>query len=111
MPVINNFKDGKWNCICVVCDRKFKSSDMRKRWDGQMVCKYDLDPRHPQDFIRGVQDNNSIPFTYAEPADTFVPLVCKTPSGITGIAIAGCAITGNETKEFLIPSGTNDGSL
>ncbi len=111
MAVINTFKDGKWNCICVVCDRKFKSSDMRKRWDGQMVCKYDLDPRHPQDFIRGVQDNNSIPFTYAEPEDTFVTLVCSTVSARAGVAIAGCAIAGNMQEDSSLPSGTNTGTL
>ena len=108
MAVINTFKDGKWNCICVVCDRKFKSSDMRKRWDGQMVCKYDLDPRHPQDFIRGVQDNNSIPFTYTEPTDVFLT-ACSNNSSVVGVAIVGCMVVGSEGSVPI--SGTNNGEL
>lgn len=107
----NFFKDGQWNCLCPICGFKKKSSDMRKRWDGQMVCKDDLDPRHPQDFVRGVQDNNSIPFTYAEPSDTFVPLVCSIASARAGVAVAGCAVTGNEQEYSSVPSGTNNGSL
>ena len=90
----NYFKDGEWNCICVICGRKKKSSFMRKRWDGQMVCKDDLDPRHPQDFVRGVQDNNAIPFTYARVTDTFTDDPGYDDSTLT-----------------TVPSGTNDGSL
>ena len=88
------FKDGEWNCTCPICGREVKSSKMRKRWDGQMVCEDDLDPRHPQDFIRGREDNTSVPFVYAEPADQFTDDPGYDDSTLT-----------------TVPSGTNDGSL
>jgi hypothetical protein len=29
---------------------------MKQEWTGLMVCKADWEPRHPQDFARGVKD-------------------------------------------------------
>lgn len=46
------FKDGSWNAICDVCGFQYKAEDMRKRWDGAMVCEKDFEFRNPQEFIR-----------------------------------------------------------
>ena len=62
---------GQWNCICPVCGFKKKSGEMRKRWDGVMVCKDDWEQRHPQDLIRATSDDTSVPFSLPEPTDTF----------------------------------------
>lgn len=68
---------GDWNVICDQCGVKRKASQVTKRWDGLMVCKTEVRPgcfehRHPQDFVRTVIDNQSVPFTRPEPADTFI---------------------------------------
>lgn len=68
---------GKWNVICDQCGVKRKSDQVTKRWDGLIVCKTETRPgcfehRHPQDFIRGVVEDTSVPFTRPEPANTFV---------------------------------------
>ena len=54
---------GSYNAICDVCGLKYKASDLLKRWDGLMVCKFDWEPRHPQEFIRAKHDNAPLPFT------------------------------------------------
>ena len=54
---------GSYNAICDVCGLKYKASDLLKRWDGLMVCKFDWEPRHPQEFIRAKHDNTPLPFT------------------------------------------------
>lgn len=43
---------GDSNAICDCCGFKYKQSQLRKRWDGAMVCKFDWEPRHPQDFVK-----------------------------------------------------------
>ena len=53
---------GGFNAICDVCGLKYKASDLLKRWDGAMVCKYDFEPRHPQHFIKVVPDATRLPF-------------------------------------------------
>jgi hypothetical protein len=54
---------GDWNAICDQCGRKFKASQLRKRWDGYMVCKEDWETRHPQDFVRPRPDSGKVPWT------------------------------------------------
>lgn len=54
---------GDWNALCDQCGRKFKSSMLRKRWDGMMVCEQDWETRHPQEFVRSVRDNHPLPWT------------------------------------------------
>lgn len=63
---------GDWNAICDVCGRKMKASQLKKRWDGVMVCSVDWEPRHPQDFVRGVADFQAPVFTRPEQEDTFI---------------------------------------
>ena len=53
---------GGYNVICDVCGLKYKASDLLKRWDGAMVCKWDWEPRHPQEFIRAKNDTTKLPF-------------------------------------------------
>jgi len=62
---------GQWSVICDQCGKKFKSSQVKKQWDGLIVCKRCYDPRHPQDFVRGVKDDQSVPFTRTESTIAF----------------------------------------
>ena len=66
------FKHGDWNAICDVCGFKKKASELRKRWDGRMVCEKDWEPRHPQDLIRSKPDDESVPWTRPEQEDDFI---------------------------------------
>lgn len=68
----NYYAKGQWNIICDVCGRKVKSGDVRKRWDGAIVCQTDFESRHPLDFIRGRKESLTVPWTSPEPEDVFV---------------------------------------
>lgn len=74
MPYRPRYDKGDWKAICDSCGKELKASELRKRWDGFMVCAGDWEPRQPQDFVRGVADFQAPPFTRPEPADVFVPL-------------------------------------
>jgi len=65
-------KPGDWNAICDVCGFKYKASQLKSRWDGLKVCKEDWEPRHPQDFVRGVHDDQTVEWTRPDSDPTFV---------------------------------------
>lgn len=67
------FKPHDSNVICDVCGFKAKSSDLIKDWRGLMVHPYTChEPRHPQDFLKGVQDNKPRPYYRPEPEFEFI---------------------------------------
>ena len=84
---------GNWNALCDSCGRRFKASEMQKRWDGLMVCREDFEQRHPSDFLRVQKEKITVPWVRPYPEqDTF--LYSCTPEGSSGISsysVAGCA--------------------
>jgi hypothetical protein len=70
---------GDYNIICDVCGVKIKASKSKKRWDGAIVCPYDYEERHIQDFIRVRPDKITVPFI-RNPEDTFITGTCSIPS-------------------------------
>ena len=66
----NDLVMGQWNAICDVCGFKFKSGDLKLRWDGLMVCQEDYEQRHPMDYFKGTPDNQSTPWSRPEGADS-----------------------------------------
>ena len=85
---------GTWNAQCSMCGSKYKASELKRYWTGTYRCTSCWEPRHPQDFVRGVQDVQTVP--WSQP-DNWV-LVPGAPdlaaSATAGIAIAGVAIAG-----------------
>jgi len=63
------YKKGDHNVICDRDGRKYKASEMRKEWNGLMVHKSNFETRHPQDFVRGVKDDQSVTWTRSESTD------------------------------------------
>lgn len=64
---------GKWLCICDRCGRKRTNVEVTKEWTGLMVCKDTcFETRHPQDFVRGRPDKQTVPYTRPESTDQFI---------------------------------------
>lgn len=60
----NYYKPKVWNAFCDSCGFKFKSDQLRLRWDGLMVDNACWEPRQPQDFLRAVKEtSNTLPWT------------------------------------------------
>jgi hypothetical protein len=70
---------GDWNAVCYQCGRKRKASMLRRHWQGYYVCPEHWEPRQPQDFVRGVQDIQTPPWTQPMPADVFVSVTTIFP--------------------------------
>ena len=65
------FKLGEWNVICDQCGFKFKGSELRDRWDGAKVCRDCWEPRPPQEFVKGIKEDQSTPYSRPENVDIF----------------------------------------
>ncbi len=63
---------GDWNAVCYECGRKFKANTMFRHWQGYYVCAEHWEPRQTQDFVRGVSDIQTPPWTQPMPQDVFV---------------------------------------
>ena len=66
------YAPGEWNFICDLCGDIEKSSNGRKTWDNFYVCARHKETRNPQDFVRGVRDNQTVPWTRSRAVDAFV---------------------------------------
>lgn len=65
-------KLGQWNAICDRCGFKFKSGELKKDWQGLMVCNEDFELRNPQDFLR-IQPERVVPdWVRPRPPDVFI---------------------------------------
>jgi hypothetical protein len=70
----NTLAEDGWNVICDVCGFKFKSGDVKKRWDGLYVCKEDYEQRHPMDFMKGFPDDQTVPYSRPDTEDSAVTI-------------------------------------
>ena len=58
--------------ICDVCDIKIRASESKVMWNNLVVCKYDYDRRHPQDYlVRGRNDRQMVEDSRTRPTDVF----------------------------------------
>lgn len=60
MPSHRFFALGDHNATCDICGRAFKFSRLQKTWDGFWACDQDWYPRNPQEYLRGIADNQSV---------------------------------------------------
>lgn len=66
------FLSGQHNAICDRCGFKFKSGELKKDWQGLMVCNEDFELRNPQDFLR-IQPERVVPdWVRPRPPDVFI---------------------------------------
>lgn len=56
-----------------------------RQWDGQLVLDRFCDIRNPQDFVRGIKDDQSLPYARPEAPDVFVagPIIWENEAFMT----------------------------
>lgn len=87
---------GDWNAQCFRCGRKRKAGELVKQWQGYYVCPEHWEPRQPQDFVRGIPDNPSVPWsqpdnwTFVGPNIALCTITGK--SAVVGLAVVDCSI-------------------
>jgi hypothetical protein len=85
---------GDWNAVCSMCGRKRKASTMVKNWQGYYRCPEHNEPRHPQDFVRGVQDVQTVPWSQPQTDEDILFCSFNGISAIPGWSLPGCMIPG-----------------
>jgi hypothetical protein len=85
---------GDWNAVCSMCGFKRKASSMVKNWQGFYRCPEHNEPRQPQDFVRGEQDIQTVP--WSQPPTHLYVEVCTFDgiSAVPGASLPGCMIPG-----------------
>lgn len=103
------FKLGDRNAVCYVCGFERKASEMLLRWDGVYVCKQDWEPRHPQDFVRGVPEEQAPDWTQPEGPIEFAgpeePPVSNIVVGTPDIYLNGVLQTAGVNYTITLPQG------
>ena len=88
---------GDYNAICDVCGRKFKFSRLRQKWDNTWACEQDWEPRQPQDYLRGIPDNMSVPLSRPDPPSLFIQ-----DEIVTEIPIISLSFIKNKLKSLAV---------
>ena len=108
------FINGEHWAVCDVCDMDYRQSELQRRWDNLLVCKYDYEPIHPQYKTRARPDVTSpVGLHRSEPSDEFTTVNhCLSTTCRSGIAISGCARAGStyrntiSSEAYTIPSSS-----
>lgn len=88
-------KLGDNNAICFECGRKRKASELKKHWQGYYICEEHWEPRHPQDYVKAIQEKPTPAWSQPGGADIFAA-TCM-PNDQTAIprrAVPGCVRPG-----------------
>lgn len=82
-------RHGDYNAICDRCGFKFKFSELRKEWDGLYVCTAHgcWEPRQPQDYLKGIKDNMSVPISRPEAGTEFLQDETVTEQPIISLSL------------------------
>lgn len=99
--------------ICETCGFKKRASQTRKRWDGLIVCDEDWEERHPQDFVRGIADHQTVPDPRPEPVNaTIGPLTTTIAAaanpGATTLSVASSVRFANGDTVGILLDGGNE---
>lgn len=84
----------------VECERTgmaIRASDARKEWNGLWVAKEEWEPRHPQDYLKSREDNQTPQLTNPESDEAYGADINDDPKFIpayAGIAVAGVSKPG-----------------
>jgi hypothetical protein len=87
---------GNWKVACHVCGFWYPSGEIKKRWDGLLVCEKDYETRHPQTLLK-VRGEHAFPSFVSKDAspDEYVN-ICNiiTSSPYVSLATVGCSTVG-----------------
>jgi len=95
------FKLGDWNVICDQCGFEFKGSELQRRWDGAMVCKDDWEPRPPQEYVTGIKENMTVPYSRPETPDKSNTGSLQIKAGATTLTSSNLGLDGKVTAVVL----------
>lgn len=100
------YEPGDWNAYCSLCGRKRKASHMVQNWQGLRRCPEHNEPRQPQDFVRGTQDVQTVPWSQPQ-TDEEVQICSRTATAVQIASIASFVNASNKFAGILVYDTTN----
>lgn len=79
----DHYRPGDHYMVCEECGFTYRKSEIRKRWDGAMVCQKDWEPQHPQEKLRGKADNMAVKNARLETYQAILNDGCTSTTGWT----------------------------
>lgn len=78
---------------------KVPLKNLVRQWDNQLIDFRFVDKRNPQDYVRGVKDDQSLPYARPEPPNQYVaePIIWQD----------GSFMTAQDSGEVLLTQGTD----
>ena len=93
---------GQYNGICDLCGRKRKASELKMTWDNFFVCADTCwQPRHPQDFVEGRADDQTVPIVRANVPQTMGTTTLSVAASKSATTITLVSVTGLADKDSL----------
>ena len=103
MASADYYADGQWNFNCDLCGRKAKSGQAQLTWDGFRVCSRHKEKRNPQDFLRGVKDNQTVPWSRPKPPEVFINhCTIRGGNAVPSYAVPGCCAPSAQNRIFIV---------
>ena len=99
--------------VCDECGLTYRRSEVKKRWDGAMVCKKDWEPKHPQENVRVRVDRVAVDHARPEGSKgNLIPSAYTVGDGWeeTGNGLFTCDGTESAIKTVIFPAVTTDAS-
>ena len=84
MTESTRYKPGQYYRICDRTGFKVRSTKTKKEWNGYIVRSKSWEPRHPQDLVRGVADEQFVPEARPRPHTVYVKIpvvLTESPDG------------------------------
>lgn len=81
------YRPGDWNVICDKCGMKRKASQCRLNWENLFVCAGCYEPRHPQDFVVGIPDIQTVEIARPDQVSSMGETTVKTAGSIYSTTI------------------------
>ncbi len=88
------FRLGDYNAICDKCGMRRYASECHLDWQGLFLCKECYEPRHPQDFVENIPEDQSVPIPRLDIPQTMGETTVLTAALINALTIDITSISG-----------------
>jgi len=95
------YKPGDWLVICDRCGMKRYASQCRLDWQNLFVCERCFEPRHPQDFVKGVPDDQTVPISRPDVVSSMGETTVKTAASKNAMSIDLTSVTGIADRDSI----------
>ena len=97
-----HYRPGDWVVICDKCGMKRYASDCALTWQNLFVCSDRCwEPRHPQDFVRAVTDDQTVPIARPDIVASMGQTTVEVTAAKHALAIDLTSISGLADKDSI----------